>query len=1029
MEEDCEMRRSILSLLLALFAASTAAAQNPGRIVGTVSSEGGRALPRAQVTIVGTAQNVVAGADGTYLLVVLPGTYQLQARLLGYAPLTQEVTVAAGQTVTADFQLTIAPIQLEGIVVVGYGTQERRDVTGAIATVQEEQLKEVPTNDPVKALQGRVAGVDIQTTNFAPGAPMNVRIRGVRSMVASNDPLYVVDGIPISGDITDFDPANIKSIEVLKDASATAIYGSRGANGVVLITTVGASRAPGTSITYDAYFGAQSAVKLVDMMNAIEFAQVKKEAWLTAGRDTSDASVYFPQELVTVLKDRDCVAAGQDPSTCPTTDWQRTIYRTGFQQNHEFALNTASEDTRLSVSARYFDQSALTEGQQYQVYSGNLSLEHQVGRLRLGVAAQGIRSNNDINDGNGVWGMSLNLSPMGMPYDTNGVLDWKPTPDPLLVNPIVQNQQSLRTVTRNRFFGSAFAELELAQGLTWRMNFGPDITNATDGAFHGPQTTYRNGTLADASRNDIQIFAYTLDNLVTLNRQLNPSNRINATFLYSVQHSRSENTYAAASNLPYNQQLWYNLGTGEIRSGVGSSLSEWALRSYMGRINYSLADKYLLTVTGRWDGSSRLAPGNQWAFFPSVGLGWQLGNESFVRNLGFFSNLKIRGSYGRTGNTGIDPYQTEGSVSQTRYNFGATTANGYRPGQIPNPDLQWEKTDQYDAGLEFGILNNRISGTIDWYRQNTHDLLMQRQLPATSGFTQTLQNIGETRNQGIELGLSLVPVDGTVRWSLDMNATHNKNQIISLYGDTLDDVGNLWFIGQPINFFTYNVASNAGSGDALHGVFYDYEFDGIWQSQDSALAASFGQKVGQIRVVDQNGDGVINADDRVIIGSSYPNWVGSIYNRVTWKWLDFSALLSFRLGYTLFDQFGISNARFDGRYNDLHVPYWSLARCANTPTEPTCNVNPRPDSGREAPTYSTARGYLSGGHARVRNITVGVTLPERYVRWIRAKSLRIYATVQEPFLFSSYVGYDPEGGTSGGAPNYRTFLMGANFGF
>jgi hypothetical protein len=277
----------------------------------------------------------------------------------------------------------------------------------------------------------------------------------------------------------------------------------------------------------------------------------------------------------------------------------------------------------------------------------------------------------------------------------------------------------------------------------------------------------------------------------------------------------------------------------------------------------------------------------------------------------------------------------------------------------------------------------------------------------------------------------MVPVDGTVRWMVDFNAAHNKNQILSLYGDTLDDVGNLWFIGQPVNFYYYNVANNSANAgsDALHAVWYDYEFDGIWQQQDSALAASFGQKVGQIRVVDQNGDGVINAQDRVILGTSYPKWIGSIYNRVTWKSFDFSALLSFRLGYTLFDEFGVSNARFDGRYNDLDVPYWSLAQCANAPTDPNCNKNPRPDSGREAPTYSTSRGYVSGGHARIRNITVGVTLPERWVRWFGAKSLRVYGTAQEPFVFTSYEGYDPEGGTAGGAPNYRTFLIGANFGF
>ena len=1024
------MRRPILLPLLALFIASAAAAQAPGRIIGTVSSEGGRLLPGASVSIVGTVQLVEVGPDGTFSLAVLPGTYQVQARLLGYAPMTQDVTVGSGQTVTADFQLTIAPIQLEGMVVVGYGTQERRDVTGSIGTVQAEQLVEFPTADPMKAVQGRVAGVDVVSTNYRPGAPMQVRIRGIRSIVATNEPLYVVDGIPLSGGIEDFNPANIQSMEVLKDASATAIYGSRGANGVVLITTKsGAERATGTTVTYDAYVGTQRAINLVDMMNGYEFGQVKKQAWLTAGRDTSDASVFTPYEQMTINDIRECLAAGNPPESCPTTNWQELVLQNGFQQNHQVGINSATENTRLSVTANYFDQDGLTPGQGFKRYVGTLSLEHNVGRLRIGVSVNGTRSTTDINAGNGIWGLALNTNPLGHAYDSLGNLEWKPTPDPLLVNPLVQNEQFLRTVTRDRYFGSAFAELSLVEGLTYRLNFGPDVASSVDGEFHGPKTTVRNGTLADASRVENHVFAYTLDNLLTYSRQLQDRHRINATALYSIQESRSEGTTAAAANLPYDQQLWYNLGTGEIRSNVQSYLSEWALMSFMGRLNYSFADRYLVTLTGRWDGSSRLAEGNKWAFFPSVGLGWQLGDEPFMQNLGFFSALKVRGSYGRTGNTGINPYQTQGSVAQTRYNFGSTGANGYRPGQIPNPDLAWEKTDQFDVGIDFGILGNRISGSVDYYRQKTRDLLMSRQLPPTSGFTQTLQNIGETLNRGWEFTLSAVPVDGAVRWSIDLNATTNHNEIVSLYGDTLSDVGNLWFIGEPVNFYSYNVASNASTGDALHAVFYDYEIAGIWQQQDSAVAASFGQRVGEIRVVDQNGDGLINADDRVLIGNSYPKWIGSIYNRITWKWLDASMLFTYRAGYTLFDEFGVANARFDGRYNDLDVPYWSPDRCASAPTDPTCNENPIPNSGREAPTYSTTRGYKSGGHARIRNITIGVTLPRNWVRTFGAKNVRIYGTAQEPFVFTSYGGYDPEGGTAGSPPNYRTFLIGANFAF
>jgi TonB-linked SusC/RagA family outer membrane protein len=1034
--EERMMRRWLVVVTLALCTAATAMAQAPGQITGRVTSAGGRILPGATITLLGTGQSVVVGTEGTYLIQVLPGTYRVQARFLGYSAIEREVTVGTGQTMTADFEMTIAPIALEGLVVVGYGTQERRDVTGAVSTVPPEQIRDIPTSDPMKALQGRIPGVDIVQSNYRPGSTMQVRVRGIRSMLTTagaNEPLYVIDGIPLAGNIEDFDPSRIKSIEVLKDASATAIYGSRGANGVVLITTAagGAERAYGTSITYDTYVGAQQAINLVDMMNAYEFSLVKKEAWLAAGRDTSDASVFTPDEMGILTDARQCVNAGTPSDECPTSNWQDIIRKDGFQQNHQLAINSASENSRISVTANYFDQTGLTPGQGYQRYSGSMSIEHVIGRLRVGVSALGTRAVEDINAGDGIWDLALRTNPMGNPYLDDGRLNWKPTPDPLLVNPLVQNEQFLRERTRERFFGSAFSELELLEGLTWRVNFGPDMANSVDGEFHGSQTTVRNGTLADAVRRENHTFAYTLDNLLTLNREFN-GNRLSVTLLYSNQRSRTEGTTAAAQNLPYEQQLWYNLGTGGIRSDVQSSLSEWALRSYMGRVNYTLADKYLFTVTGRWDGSSRLAPGKKWAFFPSVGLGWQLGNESFMENLGLFTNLKLRGSFGRTGNTAINPYQTWGSVAQTRYNFEGTGASGYRPGGIPNPDLEWEKTDQYDVGVEFGMLDNRVSGSIDWYQQNTHDLLMQRQLPASSGFTSTLQNIGETRNTGWEFALSLVPVDGTVRWTMDLNATTNKNEIVRLYGDTLDDIGNLWFIGEPINFFSYSVASNAGTGDQQHAVFYDFEYDGIWQYSDSALAASYGQRFGEIRVVDQNGDGQINADDRVLIGNSYPKWVGSIYNRVTWKWLDLSMLFTYRLGYKLFDYFGVSFARFDGRYNDLNVPYWSYEACGPGVSDPdpaVCNQNPRPNSGRESPIYSTTRSYLNGSHARIRNITVGATLPGNLVSRFGAKNLRLYVTVQEPFIFTSYEGYDPEGGTAGAPPSYRTFLLGANFGF
>ncbi len=1048
------MRRWNLVLATLCVGASVVQAQTTGRITGTVTAEDGRPIAGANVTIVGSNRLSLTEPNGTYTMTEVPvGTHQVRARSIGYAASTQQVTVTSGASATANFRLTSAPVQLEGVVVVGYGTQERRDLTGSVSTVTAEQLAETPTSNPMQAIQARIPGVDVVTGgSYRPGAPMNVRIRGVRSMVATNEPLYVVDGVPLSGGIEDFNPAFIQSIDVLKDASATAAYGSRGANGVILITTRRGTG--GARVTYDVQYGAQSALHLVDMMDGEQMVNLKRDAYRHDGRSTAYSSAFTPDELPAVYCADSAGYAASHPGCSTGTDWQRLVLRRGSLTRHQFGLSVNPGNSRIALTGTYFNQDGITIGQGYNQYSGSVSFETTYGRLRAGVTTTGTRSVANIGSDASLWGEALANNPLGLPYDSSGTpyatlcgvctVKVKPTPDPLRVNPLRQEEGFVRQQTRNRLFGSVFADLDLGRGFSYRMNFGPDLSERMDGQFQGANVVVNQAPLgnAQAQRLDEEDFAYTLDHMLLFNRAFN-NHRFDATLLYGIQADRYTSTLASAQNLPYDQQLWYNLNTGEVPQPPQSALSQWALRSYMGRVNYAFNNRYLVTITGRYDGSSRLAPKHRWAFFPSLGLGWLIGDEAFMRNVSFVSALKLRFSVGTVGNTGINPYQTQGGLDRTRYNFGTGSAAGYRPGQIPNPNLVWERTSQTNFGVDFALFRDRLSGTFEAYKEMTSDLLLARQLPASTGFTQTLQNIGKTANRGWELGLSSVNIPGSgggVRWTTDLNFTHNRNYIVSLSKGATDDIGNRWFIGQPIN------VGGATNTDGLRNVFYDFDFLGIWQLADSAIARKYGQAPGDIRVRDINGDSAITGADRIIKGNTYPRLIVSVYNRLSLGGFDLSFLVQGRIGYTFSDQFGTANNNLFDRFNNLDVQYWTAEKCDGGPNPAVldgpvgvtgaqqsaiagCSENPVPSAARQAPIYISTKAYRTGTHWRVRNITVGYTLPQSVVRHYRFSSVRLYAQAQDPFVFTSYYGYDPEAGSSSTPPSYRTLLFGANLGF
>ncbi len=1019
------MRRWIMLLGLSLISAGTAAAQATGRIAGAVTVDSGRPLPNVTVSVSGTSLGAITDANGRYSIVNVPvGVRSVQARLLGYAPVTNLVTVTAGQAATANFQLVMSPTNLAGIVVVGYGTQERRNVTGSLTTVTSEKLKDIPTSDPMKALQGKVPGVEIVTNSNEPGSSMQVRIRGVRSMSSDrNEPLYVVDGIPINGGIGDFNPAIIDNITVLKDASATAIYGSRGANGVVLVTTKKGTidGKMHTSYSMDSYYGQQAPVQIIPMMNMQQFVRYLQDAAFLNGQDSSLAKVLAGQSFVPGTTTSKRLYAYQNNIQ---TDWQRAVLRDGLQKNFQASITGSSAGTRFTLSGNYFGQQGVIPGQGSKRGNAFATVDHSSKYFRVGATASLSRSLQELGEGQGAFGYATALTPFGQPInyttkDSAGLYDPRPDDDPLNINPLLEALSMTRQQTTTRTFMSAYAELQMRSWLSYRLNFGPDYSNSNLGCYNDPWThgpcsnpganSANQGQPPQAMLRNQTDFAYTVDNLLQFNKDVG-DHHFDATALYSIQKDRFTKDSLYATQLPYNTQLWYDLGSGIAGNNL-SSISEWGLQSYMGRFNYTLLDRYTISATGRSDGSSRLAPGHKWAFFPSFSAAWQLGDESFVRKLGWFDQLKLRGSYGTTGNTSISPYQTQGTLSSKLYTFGTTRVRGYRPGTIPNPDLTWEKTDAVNYGLDFAILNNRISGTVESYVQNTNDLLLSRQLPVTSGFTQTLQNIGSTRNSGIEFSTSTVNLQGWhgVTWTSDFNWSRNKNKITALQTGSQSDINNVWFVGQPINL----------SGDPQRRVFYDWQWQGVWQYADSLAMKALNAggstfKAGDPRVADINGDGKINADDRMIVGTSYPKWVGSLYNRVTWKGFDVSGLVSWKEGYQFIDG---TPRSYSGRLGVIaDMDYW-------TPTNPT-NKNPMPSLGQVERLYSGTRLYTDGSHWRIRNITVGYTMDQRLAHRIGAKSVRFYGTAQDPYIHTSYLGADPE--VAGAAPTLRTLLFGSN---
>lgn len=992
-------------LIVLLCMTSLSGYAQPRQVSGQVTDETGSALPGVNVLLKGTSQGTISDVDGNYSINVPDNNAVLQFSFIGYT--TQEVTV--GNQSTIDIQLSQDVRTLSEIVVVGYGTQKKSDITGAVTSVGSKELQEVPVANMQQALQGRAAGVEVQRVGTTPGATARIRIRGERSINGSNDPLIVLDGIPYEGSISDINPDDIASLNVLKDASATAIYGSRGANGVIIVTTK-RGEAGETRVSLNSYYGISPVARKYDMFNSEEYSAMRDISGYTDN--------YEPEEIEGMRLGRN-------------TDWQELMYGDGYITNHNLGLRGGSETAQYSVSGGYFKETTVLPGQDFQRFSLNGTVDTKVGkRMDFGMntlnsvsyqnGAQFINRQPNTpgayTDGGSLMYPILALSPLMPAYDESGEIFLKPagnqTDKVEQYNPLLLKDNDndwTDRIRRFRSFNSLFAQYEIIDGLKYRFNLGLDFNQANAVQFQGADSYFRAAKGNRASVRNQEQFSWTAENLLTYDKTIANDHRITVTGLFSAQESTTWSTYVSKDSVTADFIQFYNLGLSSPSANLtlNGDESTWGLLSYMARVNYAFRDKYLVTVTYRRDGSSRLA--NKWHNYPAVAVGWNITEESFMKDQDIFSVMKLRVGYGQTSNQSLPPYTTKGGVRGVngdvpiRYNYGSQRVIGYLPTRIPDESLDWEYTDTWNVGMDFGLWQDRITGSVEWYDAQTNKLLYNRQLPISAGYQDAFQtNVGRMENKGVEVSINaniITSSSNGFTWSADINWFRNRNKILELAPGEERSIANGLHVGHPLT------------------AIYNFRKLGIWQLDEAAEAAEFGQLPGELKVADISGpngepDGELDQEyDRTVIGDQEADWQGGFTNRFTYKGLDLSIVTYARFGGLLMSYLHAPNGAYltnnNGIRNGLDIDYW-------TPDNPT-NWFPAPNSalpGGASDSWSTL-AYYDASFVRVRSINLGYTLPSSILGKINAQSLRIYFTAQNPFLlYAPYVtkwnGVDPE---------------------
>lgn len=1040
LKKSNSIRRFLSMLLLAIVAIGAYAQQN--KVTGTVVDANGEPIIGASVIVKGTSNGGVTDLDGNFTINNVQPDQSIVISYIGY---TSQTVAVKGKS---NFQVVLESDDklLDEVVVVGYGVQRKSDVTGALAHLDSKELTKMPVSNALEAMQGKAAGVDI-TNSQRPGEVGSITIRGSRSIGASNNPLYVVDGMVIqNGGIDNINPQDIESIEVLKDASATAIYGSRGANGVVLVTTKKGKEGRLT-LNYSGTVTISNMSEVADYMNAAEWLQYSRQAKFnmgsyasTAGSDgyvvpnyEADHGAFGSVAASWANIDQAWSNGSYDPSKVGGYDWVGEGKQTGVTHEHTLSASGGTDKFKGYGSVGYLEQKGTQPGQSYNRFTFNTSVEFTpLKYFTMGMTMNASYAHQDygynfsksVTGAGDFYGALRGMLPWTSPYDADGNYIRLPNGDINIINPI--NELNYNTNQRRTFRinGSAYAQVDFGkiweplQGLSYRFQFGPElryynlgIANAAEGINGDGNNKAQIGNTNNRS--------WTLDNLIYYNKTIAEKHNIGLTLMQSASKYHQDGADMTATNVATAKELWYNLGSSSSLSAFGSSLTESQMTSYMGRINYSFNDRYLLTASMRWDGSSVLSPGHKWASFPSVALGWRIDQEKFMEKLPWISNLKLRLGYGITGNAAISAYATKGAIQGAYYNWGGgDSVIGYvpsdpsakTPNKMANQDLGWEKTTQYNLGLDFGFLGGRIGGSFDVYKTKTKDLLLAMTIPSLTGYTSTMANVGKTEGWGIDLQLTAIPVKTKdFEWSTTLTWSLDRDEIKELANGVTEDVNNRWFVGKPIS------------------VYYDYAYDGIWKTSEAEEAAKFGRKPGQIKVKDLTEDGKIDANDRQIVGHSRPDWSGGWNNTFTYKNFELSAFIVARYGFTV----PAGAMTLDGRYMARKVDYWVAGSNENA------EYYAPGSNGEAADTYSSSMNYQDGSYIKMRNISLGYNFTAQQLKPLGLNSLKVYVQAQNPFsiykatdwLDTDLVSYANNSRSFASEVTIRSWVIGLNIGF
>jgi len=1019
-----KMKVTIISFFLFMSAIAVFGQQRT--ISGTVTEAlDGKTIPGVTVLVKGTTNGTTTDIQGKFSLRINESAKALLFTFIGMK--TQEIPITASNTYNV--QMESEAVNLDEVVVIGYGAVKKSDLTGSVASIRTDDLKKIPVNSLDQGIQGKVSGVQVTQLSSQPGGAMSMRIRGGNSIMAGNEPLYVIDGVliesqidmswigsPAQNGLSSINPNDIESMEILKDASATSIYGARGANGVVLITTK-RGKTGKDNISFEAYWGTQHKAKDINVMNASQFAKLYDEAGYNA-----DPANYKP-----LYPNPDSLGEG--------TDWQSEIYRDAPIQNYQLSFSGSNEKTTYAMSAGYYSQGGIIYGSDFKRYSFRLNLDRKITDKLTGgsnlsytqTIANTVPTDTPGGFFPGVVNTALIFNPTLPVYDANGQYTLTdPNADGWLDNPVAVTRDVDAVDKANRLLGNAYLEYSILKDIKFKTSLGVDIYHSVQdmytpdyvfsGSFNGGQARYASSEMQN------RIF----ENILTYNKTYNNIHKINAVAGFTFQKNDSRTYIDISTGFPNDILGYYGIANATNMPTILTGFSESAVVSYLGRINYSLKDKYLFTVTGRVDGSSKFGPNNRYATFPSAAFAWRASEEDFLKNFKQISNLKVRMSYGVSGNDRIFDYAYIKTISSSMYYFNNSfPGSGFAPDNPGNDNLKWETTQQIDGGLDISFVHNRIGFTMDYYNKNTYDLLYYFNLPWTTGYTSYLKNIGKLRNTGFEFALNTTNLINEFKWNTTANISFNKNKIIDLNGVDL-----------YINNDTYKLKIGNWAvireGEQM-GSFYGLVSDGIWQTSETDKAASYGAQPGDFKYIDKNSDGKINNEDCGIIGHALPKFTWGMSNNFAYKNFSLDVFIQGSHGNQILNsnRFELESGNGLSNASVKLLDRW-------TPENPS-NLYPR--ANRSADYLHMSTRYLEdGSYIRIKTLTLSYDLPDKLTKSIRMKKVKVYVTAQNLYTITNYSGFDPEVGSFGmdntrmgydfgSYPSVKTYIFGTSINF